>query len=518
MLLRNAEAKWITLADRAANWSPWKRAAENLKDKARGFRDRFFSDNNGEENKGGPQKEVSPLSICTKQESDNIDFNRGETTMAGEVIQAIIAPLSWDPKELKAVLGEAEFQKFVTRKAEKHDDVVKYVQVDEGKFESLDVAPLGSEHSEVKAIFGVLRAAEKADSLMAMPMTPGHMNEYGCGGLASSSNSDCFESYEPFSRLLDRKNYAMASQIKGIVELNDDWDAIENEAGRAVDAFKDWLTGAIQELRKAQEASVVKSDKPRWSDRLRYLFGGTPRIDSADSAHSADNAEKGEIEMTQDEIREMISEAVSATVQGLVEKADADERAKAELAEKEDKEARIKALEDQIAELKSKAGSGEKGADKPCANKGDGQNLAEGEGTTEKPTNGTASVTTGRGVDHVDADGETGKDSDGTDVTLPMDVAKRFSELIAQMKRVIGLTEKSDSQDPQISDQIKALAEKTDKLERALRAPGPASGSEDARATNVLERRVLALKSDRVDAKFDVFNGGHPGARKASNG
>lgn len=287
--LSNIQAQWITLADRAANWTPWARKTDT----------------------------------------------ETEANMAGEYIQAIIAPLDGDPEKLRAILGEEGFKRWGAAKAEKFDTVEKRELLPMDSFSALDVKDLGE---GFKAAFGQLRSgvAEKmdTDTLVKMPAQPEANMPMGvmpAGG----------DNYQRFRSLLNDKFRILQGGVLAAVEFNEDPEAIRAQVDDAFAGFSNWLNGAIVELQAAQatKADTDPPPRPKLSTRMRNFLGLStgPGPDNA-------TANKGDKTMTPEEIRELAvlaaKEAAQTTVQEMVMKADTEEaeKAKREAAEKADAE------------------------------------------------------------------------------------------------------------------------------------------------------------------------------------
>jgi myosin heavy subunit len=122
--------------------------------------------------------------------------------------------------------------------------------------------------------------------------------------------------------------------------------------------------------------NAVKSDtKPKLSDRFRRFFGMSEVVnDKTISSRDANSVHKGDTEMTPEEIRVLIKEenaglaeavaekTAQETVRVMVEKADADEKAKAESeeqkrldAEKADREKKVDEMCETVKKLAEKA-------------------------------------------------------------------------------------------------------------------------------------------------------------------
>jgi septal ring factor EnvC (AmiA/AmiB activator) len=447
VLLKNAVANFLTLAGRAANWTPWKKGSDGDGDRDNGGgvgandlldgsrparrriekrirtingqlkqaadllheRQRLYGELqriNEVKEKNKAHKEEVALSVTDletdggaknpaqvkmtgtqkKKKKDN-EINEGmkpqdriksnttntttksdigDTPMAGEYIQAILGPITGDIDELKALLGEAEFAKFITEKAEKHDDVVKYVQAEEERFDSLDVAELGE--SQFKAIFGPLKNAEKMDSMMSMPLPVGVERTDWDGNRVMT---------EPFNQQLDAKIWALKSAICASIDLKNDVATVKKDAKAAILGFASWVDTALDTFEGSLPmVNAVKSDtKPKLSDRFRRFLGMSEVInDKTISSRDANSVNKGDTEMTPEEIRVLIreenaglAEAVAEktaqeTVRVMVEKADADQKAKAESeeqkrldAEKADREKKVDEMCETVKKLAEKA-------------------------------------------------------------------------------------------------------------------------------------------------------------------
>jgi|GEM_PF-6057204 len=323
ILYENAKALWITLADRAANWTPWSKKSES-----------------GEVN-----------------------------DMAGEVIQAIIAPIGNDLEELRKILGEEQWKLLTTEKAEKHDDCVKYVQADEKRFEDLQASQVTE--SGIKLLYGKLRESKNAvkaesEALIPFPAASGMPPEYG----QTTSRSQ-----ESFSSQLWRKSSALRDAITTAIELGgNDWGKIGTQCNDAVDAFDEWLATALDRLEEATgTVSGQKSDpepenepeKRRLWAKFNDWFKGQnkkPQVtaEKADKTHTI--GENTMPEFTEDQLKEFAANVAAQTVQQMVEKAESEEARKADderlAAEKADKEtekadlkAKLDAIEAKLGEL-----------------------------------------------------------------------------------------------------------------------------------------------------------------------
>lgn len=315
-MLKNAKAWFITLADRAANWTPW----TEKDDEGRGalsFADLEIAGalNPWQDGKVRGNPKIVTHAELKKLAEQQLLKPTGANKMAGEVIQAIIAPINTDPEQLKAILGEEEYKKFTAEKAEQFDDCVKYVQVDEDKFVELDGTELGE--SGFKAVFGTLKDAEKADSYMAMP-TPGRIDPYNGNAINAI----------PFAEMLRKKTDSLKAGILSYVELSSEepnWDDIESKAMNAVDGYAEWLEEAFETLKNQTTKSDAIPTKPKLTDRLKSLLWG-----QADKPYRR-YARKGDENMTPEERREEMIEVVKATVEEMVAKAEQEEAAKADV-------------------------------------------------------------------------------------------------------------------------------------------------------------------------------------------
>ena len=248
--------------------------------------------------------------------------------MAGEVIQAIIAPMSADPEQLKAIIGEDEYKKFTAEKAEQFEDCIKYVQADESRFVELDGAALGD--SGFKAVFGTLNSAEKADESALIPF----QSKWGMMETASTARG-----MTPFREALGEKVHTLKDQVCALVSLDRPVSETRVLIMEQVGSFQDWLDEALNDVEQATKSDPPS--KPKFTDRLKSLLFGGP-----DTPNSRDHARKGDGNMTPEEIKELTetvaSEAAKATVNEMVTKAEQEEAAKADVeavaAEKAEKE------------------------------------------------------------------------------------------------------------------------------------------------------------------------------------
>ena len=315
--LKNPRALWLTLADRAANWTPWVK-----KDDA------------------------------------------GEGSMAGEFIQAVIMPLDQGDQniaKLKEVLNEEHFALLQTQKAEKFDTAVKYTQADAKLFQSLATTPIGD--GEIKVVHGQLKAQKSDETLV--PFVGQSRGE----GREEKSDKTGFKSE------VQRHTKVLGSAILDAVAEKGDIDTVEDKIESAIDTFTDQIMDSLDRLADRGE----KSDRgPSLRDRLLHLLGRSGRDDTEKGDTTMDAVDEARVKEI---ATAAATSAAQATVDQLVEKVEQKRAEKADkeqnAAEKAEQVSTLKAVLAEVKELKAKVEKGDTGTDEMAAFKKQAEGLVK---------------------------------------------------------------------------------------------------------------------------------------------
>ena len=300
--LKNPRALWLTLADRAANWTPWVK-----KDDA------------------------------------------GEGSMAGEFIQAVIMPLDQGDQniaKLKEVLSAEHFALLQTQKAEKFDTAVKYTQADAKLFQSLATTPIGD--GAIKVVHGKL--AEKADTSM-IPFVEQSQGE----GRGEKSDKTGFKGE------VQRYTEALGSTILAAVAEKGDVDAMEDKIETAIDTFTDQIMDSLDRLADRGE----KSDRgPSLRDRLLHLLGRSGRDDTEKGDTTMDAVDEARVKeiataAATSAAQATVDQLVEKVERERAEKADREQTE----AQKAEQASTLKAVLAEVKELKAKVEKGDTGTD-----------------------------------------------------------------------------------------------------------------------------------------------------------
>jgi hypothetical protein len=349
VFLERAKANWVTVVDKAANWTPWAKKGDG--EVALSFDDL--------EGNGGALNELQPgaragrlktiemeLNQLLEEQSNILATQKGDNNMAGEIIQSIVGPIDKDINSLKGILGAEQFALLNTTKAEKHDRDAYYEQLPAEKFEKLAEANIGN--TGFKAIIGKLKdaGAEKGSMQVTIP-TP-----WAPETMIAEDPAD--DNRRPFQSVMWDKQRAMEGAIKSAIELEEDPAVIKAKVQEAVKGYSNWLDSALDQMaaqmpviKSASGEAAKKAEEGKQEPEKKGLISRVAdRFRRNTDNPGASAAEKGdeEMEISKELIREVMEEvgpsiaakAAEATVKDMVQKAEEEEARKAEEAKNSD--------------------------------------------------------------------------------------------------------------------------------------------------------------------------------------
>lgn len=311
---------------------------------------------------------IQPVSFITKARAKFITLAdkvanaspfavKSEDGMAGQYIQAIILPNGQKIEDLEQIYDPELLKTLKWDRAEKGETLTKYIQVEEDAFdpESLTTVPIGETG---QMIVGELTQAAKADLVEygpgsgrgAVTPVPGQ-NTWGKTGYWERSADGNIPRYavpETFSDTVQQKISAMTGAIRGAVELESDPKKRKTQCVNAVKAFQDWLAGALETM----GADAEKADLENQIMELvkNSLPGGV--TDNNSIAQKSDNG--GIDKMDANEIKRLVADSLKETVPGMISQAlKADKEAAENLAAEQAKKEEYDALKKDIADLKA---------------------------------------------------------------------------------------------------------------------------------------------------------------------